>query len=252
MASRGHSDFVDGTAGVDEESRVVVRDAPNIKGTPLRRLRYGQKVWPREQQDMGESGWIQLHEGGWVPVCPTIEELHHHEESFIAVKREGQDDFGIEEGQSLVIKRPSQMDGPWVDRRPTWRPATGEQFMRCPLRSSHDWRTTPMEGGGSRWWASDVNQGPNELVRIRAQEIGSLDPAVFSLHKRKQIMIVGDAGGGGHIRVCEARDFFFALVTLTETGVPGVPLCPARGWLGRLRRPDGRLLWDLLEDKQMK
>eukprot|EP00665_Eupelagonemidae_sp_cell47_P016844 gene16844-biopygen10186 len=38
---------------------------------------------------------------------------------------------------------------------------------------------------------------------------------------------------------------------MEEQGEPGIRLCPPRGWLGRLRRPDGRLLWDLLEDKHI-
>ena len=70
--------------------------------------------------------------------------------------------------------------------------------------------------------------------------------------KQANCQIFGDDGGGGHLRVCNAAAFYEALEGMDSSTPGGVPLCPQAGQLGRLRRPDGRLVWDLVEDSAIR
>ena len=123
------------------------------------------------------------------------------------------------------------------------------------------------------WWAGDVKGMSNVLCRSHTGVDGGSDPSLVSILKRKRVsshlaialwgtpwegrmvergtVVLGDDGGGGHHRCCLAKEFYEALGRLLSDGEPGVRLQPPRGWLGRLKRRDGRLLWDLVEDASL-
>eukprot|EP00661_Eupelagonemidae_sp_cell13_P004946 gene4946-4309_t len=129
------------------------------------------------------------------------------------------------------------------------------------LRRRHDWRVC-RQGDVVTWVASDdpdagailqLTRDPEEppLQAVLRRRRMSADLAVAlwgtgiegSLCEKEVVVV--DAGPGS-LRAASSNDFSGALQASPEIGMYGAPLIPGVGGraLGRLRRPDGRLLWD--------
>eukprot|EP00665_Eupelagonemidae_sp_cell47_P015926 gene15926-biopygen12698 len=146
----------------------------------------------------------------------------------------------------------------------------GRAHLPGMLRRTHDWRARPHGPGATEWYARDDKES-RRLCIIHDGQDGEFQfeallrrgrvsaflascvrgtPLARRLQEREAI-IVGSFEGGGRLRACSSREFYEAFNFVRGVAELGISMNPSDSWLGRLRRADGRIVWDLLEDRSM-